>query len=1124
MKKFLRALGRALPAILLVALLAFSVFRGCAKPPDANWIQLEYGIHYAPAPPDDAHGADMLSDGDAKTFYASGDAAGGGASNVLILDLGPSARSFGIARIDYTPRPDGGAGGRVLKYNIYFLKHANAGKGRQYVGSQLSLNADFELAGHGQLDPGSDATQSIYLHPYTGQLMAIQAAPSSTNGGGISAAEIAVYAVGEGPGTPDMDYSAHKEELTAIRRAAAEKELPALEKLAFEIDARVGSDTVAFNKNSKAEQERLLAQLRQLNASAQNVGALPSQPNGGIWIDTEGAAIQAHSGGIFYDEAEKRYYWYGADASQPNLLASERYQATGVRCYSSTDLLNWRPEGLALPVFNNPQLVDGSTSEDSTPLYVDEDSAAYKKSTLRVFVDTAVGGVHFPPNGTAKPPAATLTEACGAEGIAGLNALYEGYSYRQKQQLYKALNWEKTLLRPQVAYNAAAKQYVMWLLVEDYAARGAGGSAARFTLATAVSQSPAGPFRYMGGAPLRLEADQNYEPTDFSLFVDEDGSAWIAAALRVLPSETAEGEAGQETAAPALYVLRLNGSRNAPEVSAEGMPLEGEQWARVPGSEGKAAPVLLRGEEQYYLLANAGGGPSEGVCFAAKDVLGEWKAKGAFAAGDAAKNTWRSVPMAALPLRDGNGGIVRGKLYLLADVPDPYDARDASYAILPLYDGGGKLTLRWEADALPQRFGGLSTLAIALTCAGALLLALVVVLAAILLRKKKIRAVSALCLALALLCLASCAKRTKLYLPFGEDCAYAAGVYEEEEGTRNKNKIAVNTYGNMPYSALAVNRRAVQVGDTLFTAVNAAQSLQKIDANGKAVTLFDEDMVGQVGYYGGCLYFSNYVPILEPPVKGEFYASKLYRLNVGKGAAEPELLLEARIQKDYFASFQLCNGYLYLMGTKAYSTFGVKRLDLNAKTDGKTSPMLLSDTKVSGAQVSGAKVYYIVRGQLFEAALRGVERTSLLSTNDVRAFCVVEDTLYFIRTGEPGVFALALATGAVTAFREEGNVEAFFSLSGVGAPDCFVVAADGAKSTDPRQLIYQPPGSPAKILAEDVMALNLSYMQPFCEGGTICYFSFELSEDVKVKPNHGYINAIDVAAGTAETLYDWPIT
>lgn len=32
---------------------------------------------------------------------------------------------------------------------------------------------------------------------------------------------------------------------------------------------------------------------------------------GRIWLDTEGNPIQAHGGGILYDERKKMYYWYG---------------------------------------------------------------------------------------------------------------------------------------------------------------------------------------------------------------------------------------------------------------------------------------------------------------------------------------------------------------------------------------------------------------------------------------------------------------------------------------------------------------------------------------------------------------------------------------------------------------------------------------------------------------------------------------------------------------------------------------------------------------------------------------------------------------------------------------------
>ncbi|WP_052088448.1 glycoside hydrolase family 43 protein [Paenibacillus wynnii] len=63
---------------------------------------------------------------------------------------------------------------------------------------------------------------------------------------------------------------------------------------------------------------------------------------GAVWMDTNGAPIQAHGGGILYDQASATYYWYGEDKTLG-------YMPTrGVRVYSSKDLYNWEDEGLAL--------------------------------------------------------------------------------------------------------------------------------------------------------------------------------------------------------------------------------------------------------------------------------------------------------------------------------------------------------------------------------------------------------------------------------------------------------------------------------------------------------------------------------------------------------------------------------------------------------------------------------------------------------------------------------------------------------------------------------------------------------------------------------------------------------
>jgi hypothetical protein len=60
---------------------------------------------------------------------------------------------------------------------------------------------------------------------------------------------------------------------------------------------------------------------------------------GEVWLDTDGKPIQAHGGGILI--RDDTYYWYGEDRTPG--------AQTGVSCYSSKDLYNWKREAVALP-------------------------------------------------------------------------------------------------------------------------------------------------------------------------------------------------------------------------------------------------------------------------------------------------------------------------------------------------------------------------------------------------------------------------------------------------------------------------------------------------------------------------------------------------------------------------------------------------------------------------------------------------------------------------------------------------------------------------------------------------------------------------------------------------------
>jgi hypothetical protein len=67
---------------------------------------------------------------------------------------------------------------------------------------------------------------------------------------------------------------------------------------------------------------------------------------GEIWNDSGGKPIQAHGGGVLYDGGT--YYWFGENKDAPNTVGN-RVDVLGVSCYSSTDLVHWKNEGIVLP-------------------------------------------------------------------------------------------------------------------------------------------------------------------------------------------------------------------------------------------------------------------------------------------------------------------------------------------------------------------------------------------------------------------------------------------------------------------------------------------------------------------------------------------------------------------------------------------------------------------------------------------------------------------------------------------------------------------------------------------------------------------------------------------------------
>ena len=92
---------------------------------------------------------------------------------------------------------------------------------------------------------------------------------------------------------------------------------------------------------------------------------------GAIWEDTDGVHINAHGGGILYHDGV--YYWYGEHKSEHSSSA-----LVGVNVYSSTDLYNWKNEGIALSV-----MPDGSGHKIEKGCVIERPKVIYNEKTKK---------------------------------------------------------------------------------------------------------------------------------------------------------------------------------------------------------------------------------------------------------------------------------------------------------------------------------------------------------------------------------------------------------------------------------------------------------------------------------------------------------------------------------------------------------------------------------------------------------------------------------------------------------------------------------------------------------------------------------------------------------------------
>jgi len=131
---------------------------------------------------------------------------------------------------------------------------------------------------------------------------------------------------------------------------------------------------------------------------------------GESWQDTEGHPINAHGGGILFHNGV--YYWYGEVKSGHTVLpdcnkswGGTRVDVTGVSCYSSTNLYDWKNQGLALQampdspesdlhpskVLERPKVIYNRATKEFV-MWMHIDSADYAAARAGVAVSSSPSG------------------------------------------------------------------------------------------------------------------------------------------------------------------------------------------------------------------------------------------------------------------------------------------------------------------------------------------------------------------------------------------------------------------------------------------------------------------------------------------------------------------------------------------------------------------------------------------------------------------------------------------------------------------------------------------------------------------------------------------------------------
>lgn len=348
---------------------------------------------------------------------------------------------------------------------------------------------------------------------------------------------------------------------------------------------------------------------------------------GALWTDTEGNTIQAHGGQIqrmpVPDGAggrTEKYVWIGENKSGGQM-------GNCFSVYSSEDLHNWTFEGDVL------RSVESMEQLEEDPYFAD---------------------------------------------------LYADYTEEQLSEVFDCINISTVMERPKMLYNEKTEKYVLWFHSDDSTEKNSSYKYDVGMAGVAISDSPFGPFRFLGRYRLNQcpsgQMDcfpwSKGEARDLNLFKDEDGTAYV-----VYTSENNK----------TLYISKLNEAYTNlcadPEEAVYGV-----DYIRLFPGTMREAPVLTRGDNgRYYLMSSSTTGwmSNQARVWSADAIFGKWRNDGNPCQGAGASVTFDTQSTCLFQREDGQW-IYYGDRWNLTDLAD------SRYVWLPVEFEGEKLTISWE--------------------------------------------------------------------------------------------------------------------------------------------------------------------------------------------------------------------------------------------------------------------------------------------------------------------------------------------------------------------------------------------------------------------------------------------